>query len=411
MPSQQHILEGYKVLDMTQFIAGPTLTRLLAQTGAEVIKVEQTPYGDPTRVAPIYKDGHSSYFSQHNRGKKSLCVNAKDPEGSKIIKDLLTKVDVLAENFTPGVMAKLGLDYDHVREINPRIVMCSISTFGQSGPLAFKPGFDPIGGCYAGIVSMVGEPGGPPYPLRTAMGDVMTAVHAYGAIGYALLHRERTGRGQFLEATLLDSYFHCHEESVVLASSSHGEIKPRRAGLHHETHCPVGLFKGREHYLFIIAITLAQWKSLCQAMGKPELGDDPRFKTEPGRVAHKQFIIDTIQGWLASMPSDEAAVAAMEAHHVPVAPVLSVEEAIDHPHLRQRGTVRTITDPLLGEYQVPGFPFRFSDFPDELALETPTLGQHNAEILERYLGYSPDKIAQLEDAGVLCRYKNTEKRK
>ena len=141
------------------------------------------------------------------------------------------------------------------------------------------------------------------------MGDVMTAVHAYGAIGYALLHRERTGRGQYLEATLLDSYFHCHEESVVLASSSHGEIKPRRAGLHHETHCPVGLFKGKEHYLFIIAITLDQWKSLCAAMGKPELGVDPRFKTEPGRVAHKQFIIDTIQGWLASMPSDDAAVA------------------------------------------------------------------------------------------------------
>jgi crotonobetainyl-CoA:carnitine CoA-transferase CaiB-like acyl-CoA transferase len=400
-----HILDGYKVLDMTQFIAGPTLTRMLAQMGAEVIKVEQTPYGDPTRVAPIYKDGHSAYFTQHNRGKKSLCVNAKDPEGYRILTELLTKVDVLAENFTPGVMAKLRLDYETVSRINPRIVMCSISTFGQSGPLAFKPGFDPIGGCYAGIVSMVGEPNGPPYPLRTAMGDVMTAVHAFGAIGYALLHRERTGRGQYLEATLLDSYFHCHEESVVFASSSHGEIKPRRAGLHHETHCPVGLFKGKEHYIFIIAITLEQWKSLCAAMGKPELGVDPRFKTEPGRVAHKQFIIDTIQGWLASMPSDEAAVAAMDAHHVPVAPVLSVEEAIDHPHLRQRGTVRTVKDPVLGEFDVPGFPLRFSDFPGELPLEMATLGQHNAEILQGYLGYSPEKIAQLESAGVLNRYK------
>ena len=134
------------------------------------------------------------------------------------------------------------------------------------------------------------------------------------------------------------------------------------------------------------------------------MGDDPRFKSEPGRVAHKQFIIDTIQEWLASMPSDDAAVAAMDAHHVPVAPVLSVEEAIDHPHLRQRGTVRTISDPLLGEYQVPGFPFRYSDFPGELDLETPTLGQHNAEILEQYLGYAPDQVAQLETAGVLCRY-------
>ena len=402
--NQPHILDGYKVLDMTQFIAGPTLTRLMAQMGAEVIKVEQTPYGDPTRVAPIYKDGRSSYFSQHNRGKKSLCVNAKHPEGFKIITELLTKVDVLAENFTPGVMAKLGLDYDRVRQINPRIVMCSISTFGQSGPLAFKPGFDPIGACYAGIVSMVGEPDGPPYPLRSAIGDVMTAVHAFGAIGYALLHRERTGRGQYLEVTLLDSYFHCHEESVVLSSSSHGEIKPRRSGAHHETHCPVGIFKGKEHYIFIIAITLEQWKSLCQAMGKPELGIDPRFKTEPGRVAHKQFIVDTIQAWLASMPSDDAAVAELEAHHVPVAPVLSVEEAIAHPHLRQRGTVRTISDPTLGEYQVPGFPFRFSDFPDELTLKTATLGQHNSEILESYLSYPAEKIAQLESTGVLCRY-------
>ncbi len=404
MPNR-HILDGYKVLDMTQFIAGPTLTRLLAQMGAEVIKVEQTPYGDPTRVATVYKDGHSSYFTQHNRGKKSLCVNAKDAEGFKIIRELLTKVDVLAENFTPGVMAKLGLDYESVRQINPRIVMCSISAFGQTGPLSHKPGFDPVGACYAGIISMVGEPDGPPQPLRTAMGDVMTAVHAFGAIGYALLHRERTGRGQYLEMSLLDSYFHCHEESVVMYSATHGEINPRRSGSHHETHCPTGLFKGKERYIFIIAITLAQWKSLCDAMGKPELGSDPRFKTEAGRVAHKRFIIDTIQQWLASMPSDDAALAAMEEHHVPVAPVLSVAEAINHPHLRQRGTVRTVSDPLLGEFDVPGFPFRFSDFPGELDLKMPTLGQHNAEILTSYLGYAPEKIAQLESAGVLSSYK------
>ncbi len=404
MPS--HILDGYKVMDMTQFIAGPTLTRMLAQMGAEVIKVEQTPYGDPTRVAPIYKDGHSAYFTQHNRGKKSLCVNAKDPEGYKILTGLLTKVDVLAENFTPGVMAKLGLDYETVSRINPRIVMCSISTFGQNGPLAFKPGFRPD----RGLLRRDRFDG------RRTQWTAVSAAHRDGrrhdrgprlrrdrlrAVA-SRAHWTRPVPGGDVARFLLPLP---RGKRRVRQLQSRRDQKPRRAGLHHETHCPVGLFKGKEHYIFIIAITLEQWKSLCAAMGKPELGEDPRFKTEPGRVAHKQFIIDTIQGWLASMPSDEAAVAAMDAHHVPVAPVLSVEEAIAHPHLRQRGTVRTVKDPVLGEFDVPGFPLRFSDFPGELSLEMATLGQHNAEILQGYLGYSPEKIAQLESAGVLNRYK------
>ena len=401
MNQPKHVLEGYTVLDFSQIVAGPTCTLMMAEMGAEVIKVELAPAGDGARLGPVVRDGRSGYFVQHNRGKKDVCLDAKTPEGLAILKGLVKKVDVLVENYAPGVIGRLGLGYDVVSALNPRLVMCSISAFGQTGPLAHEPGFDWVGAAYSGITSMGGEKGGSPIFPMVAMGDVSTGAHAMGAVCAALLYRERTGRGQHLDLSLLDTYAHYHEASFQMYSLSKGAISPTRSGAHSWYASPAGVFKGRERYFILIAPLEQHWSKLCEAMGRPEMARDPRFTDNETRMKHLDALVDTIEGWIRSQPSDDAALEILKAHHVPVAPILSVPEALQHPHLRQRGTVRTVHDRLLGDLEVPGFALRFSDFPDPLELQAPLLGEHNAEILTEWLGYSPDRIQDLERRGIL----------
>jgi len=401
MNQPKHVLEGYKVLDFSQIVAGPTCTLMMAEMGAEVIKIELAPAGDGARLGPVVRDGRSGYFVQHNRGKKDVCLDAKTPEGLAILKGLVKKVDVLVENYAPGVIGRLGLGYDVVSALNPRLVMCSISAFGQTGPLAHEPGFDWVGAAYSGITSMGGEKGGSPIFAMVAMGDVSTGAHAMGAVCAALLYRERTGRGQHLDLSLLDTYAHYHEASFQMYSLSKGAISPTRSGAHSWYASPAGVFKGRERYFILIAPLEQHWSKLCEAMGRPEMARDPRFTDNETRMKHLDALVDTIEGWLRSQPSDDAALETLKAHHVPVAPILSVPEALQHPHLRQRGTVRTVHDRLLGDLEVPGFALRFSDFPAPLELQAPLLGEHNAEILTEWLGYSPDQIQDLERKGIL----------
>lgn len=399
----RHVLEGYRVLDFTQVVAGPTATLMLAEMGAEIIKVELAPDGDPGRVGPVRVGERSGYFVQHNRGKKDVCVDPKSAEGRAILKELAAHVDVLIQNYAPGAIDRLGLGYEAVRAINPKIVMCSISAFGQTGPLAAEPGFDFLGAAYAGVTSMGGEPGGAPYFPMIAIGDVSTGVHAMGAICAALLYRERTGRGQHLDISLLDTYFHYHEASVQAHTLSRGEIRPTRSGLHSWYAVPAGVFRGRERYIIIIAPLQQHWEKLCVAMGQPDLARDPRFATNDDRLRNLDALIETIESWIRSMPSDDEAIAALREQRVPMAPVLSVEEAVRHPHLRERGTVRTIRDRILGEFDVPGFALRFSDFPEPLTLDAPTLGEHNEAVLTVLLGYPADRVRDLEARGVLRR--------
>lgn len=396
-----HVLSGYTVLDFTQYIAGPTATRFMCEMGAEVLKVELPPYGDGGRHMPYMKNGGSGYFVQQNRGKKSLCIDLKSAQGRDLVKELLPHIDVLVENFTPGAIGRMGFDYATVSAINPRIVMCSISTFGQTGELANRPGYDPIGSSYAGVLYMCGDPDGPPSMMGSSIGDVMTGVHAVAAITSALLFRERTGAGQYVEATLLDSYFPCHETAVQAVSLSKGEFKPKRTGPTNRTYVPTGVWKGREHYVFVAVPTDAQWQLLARTIGKSEWATHPDFANHAGRSENADLIIDAIQDWFDAQPSEEEALRILDAHHIPVAPILSVEEAMQHPHLRQRRTVRRVVDRRVGEIDIPGFPLRFSRFPAELDLQTPYLGEHNREILNRYLGYADDRIRGLEEAGVL----------
>src|SRR5579875_82289 len=399
--TKDQILSRYTVIDFTQAVAGPAATLMMAEMGAKVIKVEIAPRGDLTRAFPYFKNGRSGCFVQFNRGKQSLCVALKTPQGLSLVKDLIKTADVLVENFTPGVMDRLGLGYETVSAINPKIIMCSISSFGQTGALAHKSGFDTIGAAYSGVLSRIGEPDAAPPMLQSAFGDVGAGVYALAAIGYALLHREHTGVGQHLETTLIDTYFNYHETAIEAFSASRGALKTQRTGRFAPLHSATGMFKARDGYVMFFAAPPHHFEALCHAMGRPELIGDPRFADNETRVANGAALTAAIEQWLQSLPGVEEALRILEQHHIPAGPILSVEEAMADPHLRERGTVRTISDPILGEFDVPGFPMKFSRTPAVEDLPAPFLGQHNTEILRNRLGYSAEYIRELETRGIL----------
>ena len=397
------MLDGYRVLDFTQVLAGPTTARYLAELGADVIKVEIAPNGDISHGVPYLRDGRSAYYVQQNRGKKSLCLDLRNPAGKAIISDLIPKMDVMVENFAPGVIGRLGFAYETVRTLNPKIIMCSISTFGQSGPLANRPGYDFIGCAYSGVLSMIGDRDRPPVLPQVGVGDISTGVHAFSAILAALLHRERTGEGQYVETSLLDCYFSYNDMTVHTASLSEGDFLPRRNGSHHFAVAPLGVFNGKQVPILIMASTDHQFTYLCRAMGRPELAEDARYRSNAERMARVEELTRLIQEWFDSMPNDEEIFRLFDEHRVPYAPVLTIEQAMAHPHLRERGVVRKINDRFLGEFDVPGFPLRFSQHPPRPLRDAPTLGEDNELVLREYLGYPPQRIRELEAAGVLHR--------
>ncbi|MEM7468205.1 MAG: CaiB/BaiF CoA-transferase family protein, partial [Pseudomonadota bacterium] len=272
--------------------------------------------------------------------------------------------------------------------------------FGQEGPLSHLPGFDYIAQAYVGVTEMIGEPGEAPYFPLVGMGDVNTGVHAAAAIGFALLHREKTGKGQYLDISLLDAYYHCHELNVQLCSATNGETEPTRAGAHHFAVCPLGLFEVAGRYLFIITLD-PQWPSLCRAMGQENLIEDSRYRTNVDRVAKQQEVNDIVQAWLNSVGNMDDVLAKLAEHRVPSAPVLSISETINEPHFRERGTIRTVTDPKLGEIDMPGMPLRFSDHECNVHLDAAYLGEYNEAVLKDVLGYSDEHIQTLLGEGVL----------
>jgi len=373
---------------------------MLAEMGAEVIKVEPAPKGDMSRAASVYNK-RSLFFVQHNRGKKSLCVNLRDARGMALVAELVRHVDVVVENFKPGVMADMGLSYDRLRELKSDIILCSISALGQTGPLAHKPGYDYIAQAYAGVTSMIGDEDEPPYIPLVGLGDVNTGVHGALAVLAALRHRDRTGRGQHLDVALLDVYYHFHEINVHQVRASGGKIKPTRVGRHMTYLCPGGVFRAAAGHVVIMGF-FHHWPDLCRAMERLDLIEDPLYSTDLARLERREEVVKLIEEWLQRFPDVTSAVAHLERFDVPVAPVLSVAETLDHPHLRARGTVRTIRDAVYGgEIDVPGFPLKFSDFPEELPLTAPTLGQHNRDTLTTYLKKTSEDVDRLRAEGVL----------
>lgn len=394
-----HVLAGVKVLDLSHFVAGPHCTRMMAENGADVIKVESLA-GDSSRVLPVIREGRSGYFIQHNRGKRTMSMDLRKPEAQAIIRDLIKQVDVLVENFTPGVMKRFNLDWETVRKINPELIMCSISALGQDGPLAHLPGFDMIGQAYSGVISMTGEEHGPPYFANLAWGDISTGAHAYGAVVTALFHKARGGGGQHLDISLLDVMCSYHEMNFQVYGASDGAIVPKRTGTQHGMVAPLGIFKARDRYIIIIALG-AQWENLVKLIGREDMLSDPRFATASLRGDNKQEIVDAIEKWLATQESGAEAVRILEENHVPSAPILSVPEVMAHPHMIHRQTIRKVTDRAFGEVTIPRMPLRFSAFPEPLELQAGFLGEHNREILSEQLGYSDAQITALEKAGIL----------
>jgi CoA:oxalate CoA-transferase len=394
------MLEGYRVLDFTHFVAGPTCTRILGEMGADVIKVERSPEGDRVRVLGIVRDGISTYYVQHNHSKRSLAIDLRQPRGRDLLLSMIPKIDVVVENFAPGVIAKMGFGYEALSKINPRIVMCSVSVAGQTGPLSYKPGYDYLGASYAGVIDQLGEPGRTPITPPMAIGDISTGVAAAMAVGFALLDRERTGEGQYLDASLLDTYFHMHELSVPVVSLRPGRWSPKRNGALHPTGAPTGVYRSKESYVFLV-VQQHEIGRLWRAMKRPDLAADPRFKTNRDRVKNQEALREIIERWLQSLPDRDSALRELDAQRVPCAPVLKLEESMAQPHLRERKTVRRIKHDTLGEFDLPGMPVKFSRWPDRTDLKASRVGADNATILSEVLGMTAAEIEELYREQVL----------
>lgn len=398
--STDAMLAGYRILDLSQYLAGPMVTRLLAEMGPEIIKVELAPNGDPARSLAYVVDGRSSVFVQTNRGKSGLCIDWNTEDGLAIIRDLVANVDVVIENFANGVLERRGLDYEQLRKINPKLVMASISAYGQSSPWSDRPGFDGVIQATSGLMHMTGDPNGPPAMVGFAIADNSTAVHAFAALGYALLHRERTGEGQHIDIAMADVLFHLQDQ-LSMYSASKGAFHPNRVGRHHPLYCPIGIYETVDGYGFLLVLD-RQWSNLTEAMGRPDLTDDPRFADGSARRDNAAELIPIIQDWFLTFASGEEAVAHCAHHRVPFGLVMEPIEAIGHPHYEARNMIRRVEDPFIEGLLVPGFPLKFSAQQERVASPAPLLGEHNREVLEGLLGYEPSRVDALEEAQVIA---------
>ena len=395
------ILDQIRVLDFTQVLSGPTATRYLAELGAEVIKVEVPPAGDMTRGTATVRNGRSGYFVNVNRGKQSICVDLKDERGLDLIRAVAAEVDVLIENFRPGTMERLGLGWDELSARNPGLVMCSISGFGQDGPLSDLPGYDGAAQAYAGFTALNGEEGGDPIAIGAPVGDVLTGVNSVAGILAALLWRERTGRGQRVTTSVLEAYLQTHDTALESYSVSGGEIVQQPHGRFHQLACPYGIFATGDGHVFIAAAADRHWRDLCTAMGDPELTDPAhRWQHRPQREANRHEVNARVEAWLVGLGSRPAALARLQEHQVPCGPVLGIGEVAEHPALRATGMVRLATDPVLGQLHVPGFPLHFSEAEAGFDVEAPHLGEHNGQILTGAAG-GREALAALEAEGVV----------
>ena len=396
---QSPILEGIRVVDLTQYLSGPTVTRLMAEMGADIVKVEQAPGGDPTRYLMVQRNGRSGYFIQQNRGKKSLCLDFSKPEGIEAIHALLAKADVLVENYSQDVLRKRGLDYASLKDRYPRLVMASISGFGRDSSHSDRPAFDLVAQAYSGILAVTGPADGPPMPIGVSLADVTSGVHATAAIGYALFHRERTGLGQHCDISMVDSFHHANEIGIQGSMLTNGKWTHQRGGEKSPLNSPQGVYRGPEGWIAIHCMD-SQWPSFCRMLDEPELATDERFATLKARYQNKDVLNALIEERFAAMGTDAEVIAKLEAARVPCGPVLAPHETITHPYFVSRGMVRTVNDPYLGDITIPGNPLRFSSQTEPLDLVAPTLGQHNYDVLTE-VGYSAADIDRLHAAGVL----------
>lgn len=395
------MLQGIRVLDLTQYLSGPTATLLLAGYGSDVVKVELGPVGDPSRRLPFAFGSTSSYYVQQNRGKRSICVDFTLPAAHDLIRALAARCDVVVENFGPGVLERRGLDYPSLSRDHPGLIMVSISAFGRTGSLAHLPGYDLIGQAYAGNVALTGEPDGAPLASTAPIADCSSGVLAFAAVGHALFHRDRTGEGQYVDVSMIEAVFHMHPFAVQGPSVTDGRARLRRSGRHFGSVPPAGTYRGPDGWL-VLQVLEPQWSRLCEAAAAVGLGDDERFTTPEGRARHREALVDVLEAWMQTFPSDEALLAHLEAHRLPAAPVVDPAEAHELPWFSERGAVREMVDPVVGPLRVPGFPIHTTARPEPPEeAPAPALGQHNAEVLAELLGYDRARVEALVTEGVL----------
>jgi len=391
-------LEDLLVVDLTRALAGPYCTMMLADLGARVIKVESPEGGDDTRGwGPPFLEGESAYFLSVNRNKESVALNLKHPRGVEVLHRLLERADVLVENFRPGVMERLGLDYPRLRDRYPRLVYCSISGFGQSGPYREKPAYDLILQGMGGLMGITGEEGGPPVKVGVAVADICAGMFAAFGILAALRVRDRTGQGQWVDAALLDGQV----AWLTYAAANYFATgqNPPRMGSAHPNLCPYQAFRTQDGYLNVAVGSEAIWRRFCDVVD-PQLAEDPRFRTNADRVRHRAELIPLLEARFRHRTTREW-TQILDAAGVPNGPLYTVGEVFEDPQTLHRQMRVEVEHPRAGRITVTGVPVKFSQTPGSVRMPPPLLGQHTRAVL-RELGYTEEEAETLHRQGAVA---------
>jgi crotonobetainyl-CoA:carnitine CoA-transferase CaiB-like acyl-CoA transferase len=399
-------LAGIRILDLTRVLAGPLATQTLADLGAEVIKVERPGTGDDTRAwgPPFLKDRDgketrdSTYFLSCNRGKRSVTIDIARAEGQDLIRQMAQHCDVFAENFKAGDLARYGLDFASLRKINPRLVYCSITGYGQSGPYSQRPGYDPIAQAVGGLMSVTGERDGRPQRVGVAVVDVLTATYTAIGILSALRHRDATGQGQHLDMALLDVQL-ASMINIAQAYLSAGVVAGRN-GNEHPSVVPSQSFVCADGMIMLAAGNDGQFARLCQALEREDLARDPRFATNEARVGNREELTELLDALFAQRPMSDWSERLARAG-VPCGPVNDISQAFEDPQVIHRGLRVQLEHPLAGLMDTVANPVRLSASAASYTLPPPLLGEHTDEVLQRLLGMTVSEIEALRRARVV----------
>jgi len=392
-------LSDVRVIDLSRVLAGPYCTMMLGDLGAEVIKVEQPDGGDETRQwGPPFAGGESAYYLCVNRNKKSLTLNLKSERGKEILRELVRWGDVLVENFRVGTLERWELGYERLREINPRLIYCSISGYGSEGPYRDRPGYDFVIQAEGGIMSITGPTEGPPYKVGVAIVDITAAMFAATAILAALHERERSGQGQRIDISLLE----CQVAWLANVASNYlisGE-RPRRYGNAHPNIVPYEAFETADGYVALGVGNDRQYRAFCQAAGCPHLAEDPRFATNPDRVRNREALIPLLQEVFRKKTTQEWINLFFETD-IPGGPINTIDQVFQHPQLLAQGMVTEVPHPTAGTVKLVRSPLNLSRTPPQVRHHPPLLSEHTEEILTGLLGYSQDEVKELRAQGVV----------